>query len=98
MHLKKGDYVLATKWNDGDPCDHFFIGFYREKKWGDRYIVEDSNGSLPRAGGFRRCQKISREIGNLLVKAAPIIGDIPGKSIWYWRYHPAQLSEFITTK
>jgi len=26
--IKKGDYVLATKYSDGDPKDHFAVGFF----------------------------------------------------------------------
>ena len=26
--LAQGDYVLATKYRDGDPCDHFVVGFF----------------------------------------------------------------------
>ena len=28
--LVRGDYVLATKYADGDPRDHFCVGFLRE--------------------------------------------------------------------
>ena len=96
--LHRNDYVLATKYHDGDPCDHFAVGFLREV-WtrGDcvRYGVEDSDGKLFRANGFRRCEKISESIGNLLVDAIPVIGNVPGKSIWYWRYHPDQLRRLL---
>lgn len=82
--IKRGDYVLATKWSDGDPCDHFCVGFFR-MMLGERYLVEDSNGQLFRAGGFRRCERISRRVGTALVAIFPIIGDMPGKSLWWWR-------------
>ncbi|MCK9615914.1 MAG: hypothetical protein M0R48_10590 [Candidatus Omnitrophica bacterium] len=83
-HLDKGDYVLATKYSDGDPCDHFVVGFFREML-DDRYLVEDENGQLFRSNGFRRCEKISKRLGHAIVAAIPIIGDIPGRSIWFWR-------------
>ena len=84
--LVKGDYVLATKFSDGDPCDHFYVGFFREML-DDRYLVEDEKGELARRGGFRRCERISQEVGNALVSIMPIIGDKPGKSVWWWRRH-----------
>lgn len=83
--LVRGDYVLATKFFDGDPCDHFFVGFFREMLCGDRYLVEDGNGRLARASGFRRCERISERVGRALVAAMPFIGDRPGRSVWWWR-------------
>lgn len=94
--LVKGDYVLATKYPDGDPKDHFYIGFFRGMlidKFGsvtDRYLVDDGKGNLARANGFRRCEKISANVGSALVYAIDIIGQ-SYTSIWYWRYHPKQL-------
>lgn len=95
--LKKGDYVLATKYSDGDPCDHFSIGFFR-CKLDDRYLVEDDKGQLFRASGFRRCERISRRVGDALVAAIPLIGDIPGKSLWWWRRHIGELEKLIKVK
>lgn len=100
MDLKKGDYVLATKWQDGDPKDHFSVGFFdgmlvdNYGKITERYIVIDSNGTKFRASGFRRCHKISQEIGDLLVKGIPII-EQGCASVWFWRYHPKALKEII---
>jgi len=28
QEMKHGDYVLATKYRDGDPQDHWAVGFY----------------------------------------------------------------------
>ncbi len=92
--MKAGDYVLATKYTDGDPCDPFCVGVFRAML-GDRYLVEDSNGDLFRASGFRRCEKIQRRTGDILVKAFPIIGDRPGHSLWYWRRHLKELEGLI---
>ena len=86
-----GDYVLATKWSDGDPCDHFVVGFFREML-DNRYLVENAKGQLFRVGGFRRCERISTHVGNVLVAAMSMIGDVRGRSVWYWRYHPTQLA------
>lgn len=61
--LKPGDYVLATKWPDGDPKDHWVVGFYANTIWGDRIIVVDGKGRTFRPGGFRRAEKISAELG-----------------------------------
>ena len=59
--LKLGTYVLATKWNDGDPCDHFCVGTFRGTTTANRYLVEDGEGKLFRANGFRRCEKINKQ-------------------------------------
>lgn len=92
--LAVDDYVLATKFNDGDPCDHFCVGFYCGRL-GDRFLVKDGQGNLFRGNGFRRCEKISRRVGAALVAAIPLIGNTPGRSVWYWRYHPAELERLL---
>lgn len=78
-----GEYVLATKYDDGDPCDHFFVGFVSEYTWHDRYIVVDNDGKSARANGFRRAEVITKEEGHALVAKFPEIGDRPGKSLWW---------------
>jgi hypothetical protein len=81
--LEPGDYVLATKYSDGDPCDHFAIGFF-SGMIGDRYIIIDGDGQPFRANGFRRCERIDIETGKILLSIFPIIGDRPGNSLWWW--------------
>ena len=93
--IKRGDYVLATKFHDGDPCDPFVVGFFTEM-YRDRFIVVDGEGKSFRAVGFRRCEKISTRVGNALVAAMPLIGDVVGPSVWYWRYHPGALDRIRT--
>jgi len=92
--LVRGDYVLATKWSDGDPMDHFCVGLFREML-GDRFLVEDNSGQLFRRNGFRRCERIQRRTGDILVSAFPYIGDRRGHSLWYWRRHLKQLQELV---
>ena len=75
-----GDYVLATKWSDGDPCDHFCVGFFSGKDR-DRYKVVDADGNLFRANGFRRCEAITQEEGELILSLK--IGDQTGPSVWW---------------
>jgi len=94
--LVRGDYVLATKYDDGDPCDHFFVGFFREMLRGDRYLVEDDKGQLARANGFRRCERISRRVGAALCAAAPIFGDRPSKSVWWRRRHVKAMEQLVS--
>lgn len=75
-----GDYVLATKWSDGDPCDHFCVGFFAGKDR-DRYKVVDSDGNLFRGNGFRRCETITQKEGESILSLK--IGDKPGPSVWW---------------
>lgn len=63
---KVGDYVVATKYADGDPGDHFCVGYYQG--WYDhfgqpRHLVVDGSGKSFRANGFRRVAKVSSERG-----------------------------------
>lgn len=83
--LKQGDYVLATKYDDGDPCDHFCIGFLQgilRKGFHIRYDVVDGDGNLFRGNGFRRVEKITSEEGTAMLAIFPKISDRPGPSVW----------------
>lgn len=86
--LQKGDYVLATKWHDGSPCDPFCIGFYAEK-WSSetgnliRHDVVDGGGTPFYRNGFRRAEAITEEEGKALIALIPEIGDKPGRSLWW---------------
>jgi len=84
--LKPGDYVLATKWSDGDPNDHWAVGFFSgmlAKKSGDRYMVEDGEGNQFRGNGFRRVKKISLERGRWLLEHKQDITN-GNRSLWWW--------------
>jgi hypothetical protein len=83
-----GDYVLATRWHDGDPCDPFCIGFYAEK-WSSetgnqiRHYVIYGDETSSHGGSFRRAEAITEEEGKALVALLPEIGDKPGRSVWW---------------
>lgn len=81
--LEVGDYVLATKWDDGSPCDHFCVGFLSGYTWHNRYDIVDNNGKLFRGNGFRRAERITAEEGNALLRIFPEIANKPGRSLWW---------------
>ena len=84
--LEVGAYVLATKWRDGDPQDHWAVGFFvgmLPKIGGDRYEVADAEGRLFRGNGFRRVRKISAERGQWLLEHRHDICH-GGRSLWWW--------------
>lgn len=74
MNLKPGDYVLATKYSDGDPGDQWAVGWFTgmlpkgsmedASQW--RYEVADADGKQFRGNGFRRCERITPEQGKYL--------------------------------
>lgn len=83
--MKIGDYVLATKYSDGDPLDQWCVGFYHgitDPHYNPvRFDVVDSGGKLFRRNGFRRCEVITREQGEwLLAHKEDFIG--AGRSLW----------------
>ena len=99
--LVRGDYVLATKYADGDPRDHFCVGFLREtlaepSAPAVRYLVDDGKGQLSRLNGFRRCERISQRAGAALCAAMPIIGDRQGKSVWWWRRRVKAMERLVS--
>ena len=85
--LTAGDYVLATKYRDGDPLDHWCVGFYKEAylhcETDQRHIVVDNNGKSFRGNGFRRVKKISKERGTWILAHANEI-ETSGMSVWHF--------------
>lgn len=75
-----GDYVLATKWSDGDPGDPWALGFYageldmgnasEKVKMAPRYLVNDSSGKTIRPNGYRRVARVRKDVGAWLLNVA----------------------------
>lgn len=78
-----GDYVLATKWNDGDPGDHWGVGFYDGERNGRHYVI-DSAGEQIRGNGFRRVGRITPEIGKWLLGSAAALEAAPPGAVNLW--------------
>ncbi len=84
--MNRGDYILATKWSDGDPGDHWAVGFF-DHMLGERFIVVDSEGQPFRANGFRKVKKISTDRGAWVLAHAKEI-ELSGRSVWGWLRRP----------
>lgn len=86
--LSKGDYVVATKYNDGDPGDQFCIGFYDifyDHYGSIRHLVVDSNGKQFRHNGFRRVAKVGAKRGEWMVRNVAVIELLRDRySVWHW--------------
>lgn len=98
--MDKGDYVVATKYCDGDPGDQFCVGFYNEyyDHYGQtRHLVVDNDGKNFRHNGFRRCERIADAEGRWLIERFPQFtplwveegkageeDKLAGKSVWDW--------------
>lgn len=65
----KGDYVLATKYHDGDTGDQYAIGFYDHEMdyTPPRHHIVDSDGKQFRNNGFRRVEKITDAEGRWMI-------------------------------
>ena len=83
--LKQGDLVLATKYSDGDPQDHFCVGYFRDMTTHDepRYNVVNEDGELFRGNGFRKCRKIEKAHAQEIINKFEII-ERSGISVWKW--------------
>lgn len=80
--LKTGDYVFATKYSDGDPDDQWCVGFYDCERDG-RHYVKNAAGEQYRANGFRRCARISTDVGKRILEEAPgLEKSPPGINLW----------------
>lgn len=82
-----GDYVVATKYSDGDPQDHWAVGFYNGVTATHydppRFNVVDGDGNQLRGNGFRRLKKINTDRGAWLLQNAKDI-QMSGKSVWHF--------------
>jgi len=85
--LNIGDYVLATKWSDGNSQEQWCVGFYAgitaPHYNPPRYDVVDENGVQFRSNGFRRVKKISKARGEWILKNMAQIEE-SRKSLWYF--------------
>lgn len=80
--IDKGEYVLATKYGDGDPADQWCVGFYDRLKDG-RHYVTDGEGHQYRGNGFRRAQVIASAEGEWLLAARIDLERMPpGANLW----------------
>lgn len=86
--IKRGDYVVATKYRDGDPGDHFCIGFYHGAfdHFGQiRHLVVDGDGNQFRSNGFRKVARIGRKRGEWMVRHLAMIERMSDRfSVWHW--------------
>jgi len=87
--LRDGDYVLATKYNDGSRHDQWCVGFYQGLTRTDppydpeRYDVVDGAGKLFRGNGFRRVKKITQVRGQFIIDSVKTI-ETSDRSLWWW--------------
>ena len=86
--VKKGDYVVATKYGDGDPGDQFCIGTYDGSfdHFGEmRHLVLDNDGKNFRHNGFRRVERVTSKRGAWLVAHLAYIEKMQDQySVWHW--------------
>jgi len=78
-----GDYVVATKYTDGDPHDPWAIGFYQGTNDRGRCIVHDSDGKSIYSSGYSRIKKISGEKGKWLLDNHELVR-LSGFSVYHF--------------
>lgn len=84
---EKGDYVLATKYSDGDPGDPWAVGYYLGNfdHYGQtRHLVGDENGKSFRANGYRCVGPVAADFGNWLLSVARELERSPPGSVNLW--------------
>lgn len=67
-----GDYVLASKYEDGHLGDHWCVGWFAGYTDHEepRYHVVDNDGEPFRGNGFRRMERITPFVGRELLRLA----------------------------
>jgi hypothetical protein len=91
LGIKRGDYVVATKYKDGDPGDHFCVGFYDRALDYDhvRHLVVDGDGKQFRNNGFRRVARVGKQRGEWMVRHLALIEQLQDRySVWHWYRAP----------
>ena len=93
--VQLGDYVLATKYHDGDPKDGFAIGYVLNNVYPYRIQVRGSDGQQI-GGSYRRYKKIDGEFGQWIVKNIARIED-GSKSLWDYleKYEQALVTDSV---
>jgi hypothetical protein len=81
--IANGEYVLATKYTDGDPGDEWAVGFLHHRE-GGRYYVVDGGGIQFRGNGFRRIQRLTPEVGERILMYRDTI-ERSRRSLWWWK-------------
>lgn len=81
LKIKKGDFVIATKYSDGDPNDHFAVGYFQDMNSNNRFNIVDENGKLFRGNGFRKAKKVSKILGNKIIENIKSI-EQSNTSVW----------------
>lgn len=78
-----GDYVLATKYENGRASDPWVLGFYAGGTPGGRWfkIVDDNLQPLNQEG-FQRMERVHPEVGATLLKEVAALRATPGLDIW----------------
>ena len=72
---KIGDYVLATRWSDGDPGDPWAVGIYAGTHSLNkplRHMVNNADGTTIRPNGFSKCHPIRKDVGRWLLTVAAV--------------------------
>lgn len=84
-----GEYVLGTKWSDGDPQDPWAIGFLseiHETSYVRYFTVTHADGRIIRSG-LRKVRKISQDRGKWLLENSRMIEE-SGRRLGYWLRYP----------
>lgn len=85
--VRVGDYVLATKYSDGDPGDPWAFGRLHEivniPGLGYKYVILRKDGTPYRYGGFGCCRRVTPEQTAYLQANMDKI-EYSGKSMWKW--------------
>ena len=86
LEVKHGDYVLATKWFDGDPGDAWAVGYYDREQNGRHYVTYGKGDDRQiRHNGYRSVARISEEVGKWLINdVAPSLEKSPPGTVNLW--------------
>ena len=86
--VEDGDYVIGTRWQDGNPGDPWAVGWVEKlpfliRDTKSRWYVKDKKGT-DLNGLYRRVKKISAERGDFLIRNADYIEAQKRYSVWYF--------------
>lgn len=80
-----GSYVIATKYDDGDPGDPWAVGYYLGPTENGRHLVGDEDGKSYYAKGYGRIRAGLREdVGRWLIANCELLERAPPGMINLW--------------
>lgn len=75
--IKIGDYVIAHRWDDLDPCDPCALGFVAEIQFGRVRVAQEDGSDIPGVGKrfFPYAIRVPATLGEVWINHARAVSE-----------------------